>query len=323
MKSIYGWGLLLLLATTACKDDPAEPVVPEPPVPPLPALAKPKNLSVAMEQAKMVVVMWEGDTTATSYQVQLADQLIELEGTSCGVQVTEQTPYTWMVRAIRRADTTDWVLGPGFTTPEYDDLREEWIGYWGVDTWDLKVEILSRIGTVNVPLDDFMAILPQDVVDTFLESASFKLSIPVEEAETDQEALLITFDLLEQFGLPAIASIHLEDEMFWLEQYMQDTLSYPGTPVALSEIPFLQSIPQLQNESFATMVIQKLQIVLTGLQLKAGPINEASDRMSFTGTLEGPILIETDQSMMNVTLGLANLKMRVTFTSDVERRPAP
>lgn len=305
---------LLLVAATACKDDSNDPVDPDPLPPPLPELTKPVNPVVSVKQARMVVVEWEGDETATSYQVELGDRQVELEGTSCGVYVTEDTDYTWRVRALRDEEVTDWVDGPPFRTLVYEDPRNEWTGYWNVDEWDLKVDVSG----ISVPLDDLMEMLPQELIDAILENLEFKLTTPDEETGLPgYDELLITFDLLEELDLPAIAAIFIDEEkMFSLDQNIDIPLAYPGLPADISEIAFLNSIPQLST--LENIMIEELRVDLSELQLTAGPIE--GDRLPFTGVVIGQIVLKTDTAMVDLMIGsLLKPKMRLTLTSTFER----
>ena len=177
MKNIYWLGLsCMLLALTACGGGDG-PVVepPEPPVP-LPELESPKDLVVSVKEAKKVVVEWVGDETATSYEVEMAGRTVELEGTSCGMYVRENTDYTWKVRAIRGDESTEWVTGPPFKTLVYDDPRIDWIGYWNIGDWKLTVDVSD----VPVPLDDIMNFIPEELINAIMDAIHLKMTTPEE-----------------------------------------------------------------------------------------------------------------------------------------------
>jgi hypothetical protein len=318
-KSIYCLGLALMaVAAASCGEDLPTTTRPVPPVPPvveLPPLEQPKDPVVSVRQARMAVVEWVGDTPATSYQVEMNGRVEELEGTSYGSRLTEETDYAWRVRAIRDSDTTAWVAGPPFRTMVYEDPRTEWVGYWNIGQWELGAEVSG----MPVPLDQLWDILPQQIVTSIFDAATFKLTTPEEQGgeSTGYEDLLITFDFLEEYGLPSVAAIYLEDRMFWLEEYMSTPIDFPGVPFPVADVPFLQEIQGL--DAVEDLQITKLQFVMNELRLQAGPI--AGEQMPFTGILGGQLAIETDNAMVNLGIGLLRPKLKLTFTSDVRRAP--
>ncbi|MDL2319766.1 hypothetical protein LJC45_01390 [Alistipes sp. OttesenSCG-928-B03] len=312
LKNIYMLGLsCIFLALAACSDDPETPAPPTPPEP-LPELAAPKDPIVSVKQAKKVVVEWVGDETATSYEVELGGRTIELEGTSCGMYVNENTDYTWKVRAIRGEESSEWVAGPPFKTLVYNDPRIDWIGYWKVSTWELAIDATG----VSIPMDEIMRFIPEDVINAILDMVEFKLSPADEESEIPEyDELMISLDLLEELGLPEVAAVFLVEGAYTMERGLSIPLNYPGLPLDASEIPFLSNIPGLGRVE--NLMIRKLQLELTDMQIKAGPIN--GDTMLFSGSLGGRIVIETGDALIDMSISLMKPKMRLTFSSNVKR----
>lgn len=302
-----------LFTLAACSDDKKDPVEPEIPPTPLPELAMPKDPVVSVRQARVVVVEWVGDETATSYEVEMAGQTVELEGTSCGMYVKADTEYTWRVRAIRGEETTGWVVGPPFKTLVYDDPRIDWLGQWKVGEWKLTADV----GGVAISLDEqIQELLPEEILNAIQNTIRFTLTAPEEESGIPgYDELIITLDMLEEFGFPTSAAVFLNDGMFGVERYMSYPLDYPGLPLDISEIPFLRNITGLSD--IEDLMIKKLQVELTELQLSGGPVE--GGMMPFTGILIGGISIETDDAMINMSLGFLKPKLRLTFTTTVER----
>lgn len=327
-RIIYFSGLLALaVAMAACSEDPKMPVIPIKPVEPekpLPALTTPSNTAVILRNARSAVVEWRGDETATGYEVEMAGEKAIVKGTTFGKYLYDDTDYTWRVRAIRGSDTTAWVAGPAFRTLTYDDPRGPWIGDWTVgDDYVLKADISGT----DVPLDEITNILPADMIQTILAVATMRLSAaPEHEEPTDYAALLfslglldeagVTDQLLDLLGLSGVNSFFLQ-ENGTLSMYEDPgtQIDYPGLPLPISELPFADAIPALSGTE--GLIINTLRVTINGVQLDAGPV--AGDSMLLRIVVSGAITITTNQGMVDLVIGLANPKLKITFDSTVTR----
>ena len=115
LKSLWAVATVgVVLSISSCGDKPKDtPVSP------------PTNLSVTDITETSAKLLWSG--TADSYEILLSSQHVTdvpftSTTNSCLVtNLTENTPYSWKVRAKKGDKYSDWVTGPNFTTVQIPD----------------------------------------------------------------------------------------------------------------------------------------------------------------------------------------------------------
>ena len=136
-------GFVLSFSSCKKKEDPS------PTNPTSSSVSPPTNLSVTDVAGTSVRLIWAG--TADSYEIQFPNQqttnnyLISTTNTSLVTDLTENTAYTWKVRAKKGNNYSKWVNGPSFTTTETLPI---------VGTWEYK-KIEVKDVTCNDPTTEF------------------------------------------------------------------------------------------------------------------------------------------------------------------------
>ena len=125
-----------VLSFSSCKKDPK---------PTDTSVSPPVNLSVTDITGTSVKLLWTG--TADSYEILLTHQsatdipLTSTTNTCLVTDLTENTMYTWKIRAKKGNNYSEWINGPSFTTIENTfDI----VGKWQYE----KVEITELECTV-------------------------------------------------------------------------------------------------------------------------------------------------------------------------------
>ena len=348
MKKLLAGALgIFALAMISCGETVDEFVPPY--VPPtdggeLPALNAPKSLSLAANEGRWVVLAWTGDDTATAYEVEVTPQggearTLQTESTSMGFyDLADVTNYTWRVRAKRGNDSSEWVVGTGFTTKPFTDPRTDYIGLWRLDgqAWDVAASlstsgILSQ--TMDLDLSQIEELLPIDIINELVGIATFSLEMGAVEDPTYSQLIIGLSPLNELVELPYTSTaiqLNTNNGKLMMSQNLNQAIPYPGQlPVAIADIPFLADImggggspiPGLDVGNI-TMQITKFEVTLTKFSLELGPLNKDTDpySMGFKGVLHADLTIETDESMANAVIAMSRPMVSISFTSNVNKQ---
>lgn len=277
------------------------------------ALIVPSDLNVVRVTYESVVVVWKGN--ASVYEVVIGDQpAVELEGTSCGIEgLNRETAYTWKVRGKRGAEVTDWVEGEVFTTPEYVDPRDNWVGNWISQKWGISVFFSGK----EIPLDDFLPVLPEEIVwDELFALFSFQME---KEGGEGEKLIKVRLPLLTEFEMPDAFSIPVENDQFLLDQELNDSLTVLNTPTPIKDIPFISSIPELSIIG-ENVTIDNVKLMFKNIQIDLGPTSETGN-IPAKITLSVDLKIKTSDPMIDVLISmLVKPRLRIVFDAELVRK---
>ena len=155
LKSVLAVAMLgFVLVSASCKKD----------------VNTPADLSVTNVTETTAKLTWTG--TADSYEILLTSQSaaemsfsISTTTNSCLVtNLTENTLYTWKIRAKRGKNYSEWVSGTSFTTAKGTPDAHQIVGTWNYETVSLKEIVCDNPVTRAMILLGF-----QDYVATNIE----------------------------------------------------------------------------------------------------------------------------------------------------------
>ena len=136
LKSVIAIAMLgFVLVFSSCKKE-------EKPKPTDSSVVAPTNLSVTDITETTVRLTWTG--TADSYEILLANQSVadipfSSTTNSCLVtNLTENTLYTWKIRAKKGNNYSEWVAGSGFTTAQKTPETHGIVGVWEYEKAEIK-----------------------------------------------------------------------------------------------------------------------------------------------------------------------------------------
>lgn len=314
MKNIKNILLALAVpvALVACgtnNDDPG--AGPDPTPDPGITLDAPSDLQVVSTTFNSVLVTWQGDTVATSYDVLIPDvDTINVAGISCGFsQLQPSTTYTWQVRARRGDIVSAYAAGPSFTTDQFSDPRVGWAGSYRTGEWSGSVTLYGT----TIPYDQFESFMPGTITPGDMDALDFE----IEDDETGD--LAITFPTFPAAGAFPSGKINVSlfDDKAYIEEPLNITANPVTEPIPLENSLLPESLKSIVSE-FGDISITQFTINLTKVSATFGPRDAENDAIPVAILIQGTTTLRTDNTAANFILSMLEsdnrLEIRVNST---------